>query len=206
VREFLDLPVGACDGEEADSGERPQEQAMAGRGGGRVILLAYDGDLSDRADAGEGMASASRAMSWRIAAPRVSIGPWSPAVVAAISSGGAADHRAEGPSYSAGWSGADPQALRVGPGADQVQGRPAVLAVERAPRGLAVERGHTLGPLGESPQIVSEAGLLDGGVEQAEVSEKCRGSARRSAAGRLTHADRAPQSADCKDPSRNIRH
>jgi len=60
------------------------------------------------------------------------------------------------------------QALLAGPGADQVQGRPAVLAVERAPRGLAVDRDHALDPISQRAQIAREAGFERAGIEAAE--------------------------------------
>jgi hypothetical protein len=55
---------------------------------------------------------------------------------------------------------AEHQALLAGPGADQVQRRPAVLAVERAPRGLAVDRDHALDLRGQRAQRAREAGPL----------------------------------------------
>jgi hypothetical protein len=56
--------------------------------------------------------------------------------------------------------------------ADQVQGRPAVLAVERAPRGLAVDGDHALDLGGECAEVAREAGLERGGIEQPEDPRK----------------------------------
>jgi hypothetical protein len=63
---------------------------------------------------------------------------------------------------------AEHQALLAGPGADQVQRRPAVLAVERAPRGLAVDRDHALDLRGQRAQSAREAGLDGVAIEPPE--------------------------------------
>ena len=60
------------------------------------------------------------------------------------------------------------QALLTRPGADQVQGRPALLAVEGAARGLAVDRDHALDQFRQGRQIAGEAGLEGHGIEQPE--------------------------------------
>jgi len=63
---------------------------------------------------------------------------------------------------------AEHQALLARPGADQVQRRPAGLAVERAARGLAIDRHHPLHPLKEGRQIAGEATLEGHRIEQSE--------------------------------------
>jgi hypothetical protein len=60
------------------------------------------------------------------------------------------------------------QALLARPGADQVQRRPAALAVEGAARGLAVDRHHALHPLRQGRQIAGEAALESRRIEQPE--------------------------------------
>jgi preprotein translocase subunit SecD len=63
---------------------------------------------------------------------------------------------------------AEHQALLAGPGADQMHGGLALLAVEGAARALAVDRHHALDARGERHQIAGEASLEGRGIEQAK--------------------------------------